>query len=1004
MRFVTHCHPDHVEIEMIQRRIIGHTSIFPEAWKEASGPVLLAVHQLMRLVTQDLAGWDGFRLRVPNAAASRFDAGLSTVLGLPGEAPVVAKIRFHGTISSPSGRVEIEWRDTNYREIAPTRTGVQLSWGSTTGRLSGSLFDLIEAADGFNRSTIDDFPHRVECWNAVRSTLAQVRPELDKDEYTASLEVFQAASLALDVTETPGGIDFKPLLMRRANWRPYPAEGVTYEHGSRSPVVDDAVLGHNGDAAEEVQVSEDLVDSEAGSLLVSEDNKKFLALLLQEEDETRRSYPLRKSTYLLLDPDLTRALDVVKRMRRASEMEKREFIKNPRTVIAAALGKDGGDALLSSLFIETKQYSDRVTGLGLWTRPDLPWLRRISIEWLPEKFPARVRLGEKEIEIAKEEAEHLKDTVTSALYEGAKTVEFRRQPIPVATAQDILEQIDARVSPTIRETTADETGPAKTDSGRGQLVILIKTNFEGREYIISSKPRKRRIGHEVLTGRLGGSIFKAHQAEGFDWLVKAWVAGWPGVLLADDMGLGKTFQALAFMAWLRANQEARPRQAKGSALDPMLIVAPTALLENWIDEANIHLAAHALGYPAKLYGSDLKGFKNTEESDEPLDVVKMRNHPWILTTYETLADNHRSFAKIAYSLAIFDEIQKIKEPGTLNTFASKAMNVDFTIGLTGTPVENRIEDLWSIMDRVCPGYLGDLKSFSKDYESESQEKYQSLRDRLSQPVDGAPPIMLRRLKRDVARDLPEKREIPYRVDMPPIQAKTYEEAVRSADNLGKGGRGAKLQVIQKLRSVSLFPDDPGKDNLLTTEGCRQWVERSARLRKTVEILTDLRRQGEKALIFVEHRYMQDRFAQAVTTIFELEEWPLIINGAVPGPLRKKLVDRFSVRKCAFDLIILSPKAAGVGLNITAANHVVHLSRWWNPAVEDQCNDRVYRMGQKRPVTIHVPMAVHPVFGERSFDLRLHELLDRKRSLSRSLLAPAFTQRDLDEMFSATIAR
>jgi hypothetical protein len=142
------------------------------------------------------------------------------------------------------------------------------------------------------------------------------------------------------------------------------------------------------------------------------------------------------------------------------------------------------------------------------------------------------------------------------------------------------------------------------------------------------------------------------------------------------------------------------------------------------------------------------------------------------------------------------------------------------------------------------------------------------------------------------------------------------------------------------------------------------VERSARLRKTVEILTDLRRQGEKALIFVEHRYMQDRFAQAVTTIFELEEWPLIINGAVPGPLRKKLVDRFSVRKCAFDLIILSPKAAGVGLNITAANHVVHLSRWWNPAVEDQCNDRVYRMGQKRPVTIHVPMAVHPVLATR----------------------------------------
>jgi hypothetical protein len=160
-------------------------------------------------------------------------------------------------------------------------------------------------------------------------------------------------------------------------------------------VVDEAVLGETGDATEEVQASEDLVDAEAASLLVSEDNRVFLREFEKEGDQTRLSYLLRQSTYLLLDPDLRRALDVVKRMRQAPDAERREFIKNPRIALATALGVDGGDALLSSLFVQTKQYSDRVTGLGLWTRPDLPWLHSTSVEWLPRKVPGSCSDGRK---------------------------------------------------------------------------------------------------------------------------------------------------------------------------------------------------------------------------------------------------------------------------------------------------------------------------------------------------------------------------------------------------------------------------------------------------------------------------------------------------------------------------------------------------------------------------------------------------------------------------------
>ena len=163
-----------------------------------------------------------------------------------------------------------------------------------------------------------------------------------------------------------------------------------------------------------------------------------------------------------------------------------------------------------------------------------------------------------------------------------------------------------------------------------------------------------------------------------------------------------------------------------------------------------------------------------------------------------------------------------------------------------------------------------------------------------------------------------------------------------------------LEVVQKLRGILLFPSDATKFDLSMEKECLKWIEQLARLGRTFERLRDIERRGEKALIFVEHRSMQTLLAEAISTLFDMKR-PLIINGATPGARRQGLVDDFESRRDRFDLMLLSPKAAGVGLTIVAANHVIHLSRWWNPAVEDQCNDRVYRIGQNKPVTIHVPM-------------------------------------------------
>lgn len=587
-------------------------------------------------------------------------------------------------------------------------------------------------------------------------------------------------------------------------------------------------------------------------------------------------------------------------------------------------------------------------------------------------------------------------------------VVFKQRPIQIETAREILRQIDADAGPDKRPEDApvDTPDTSKQPEPQGRFVVQIKTNYEGVDYEISRRPRRSLIEHAPPSARMGQTHFKSHQHEGFKWLVDAWIGGWPGVLLADDMGLGKTFQALAFLAWIRENQKAARARGIGAVeVGPTLIVAPTALLNNWIEEAEKHLARGALGDMAKVFGSDLRRFKNTDADadNEPLDTTMLKEFEWILTTYETLADNHTSFAKIPYSIAIFDEMQKVKDPGTLNTLASKAMNAEFVIGLTGTPVENRIEDLWSIMDRVFPGYLGDLKTFSNTHKDATEEKYRELNDRLSKPIDGAPAVMLRRMKEDVLEGLPPKDVKKYRVVMPSPQAAIYNQIVTETltGAAGNRGRGEMLKVIQKLRSISLYPDDPWRYDLTTKTGCQEWIERSARLGKTIEILRDIDKRGEKVLVFVENKYMQERLAEAVTTLFELDSMPFVINGDVPGSRRQKRVNEFQARRSRFDILILSPKAAGVGLTITAANHVIHLSRWWNPAVEDQCNDRVYRIGQDKPVTIHVPIAVHPVWGDRTFDVTLDGLLTNKRTMSRKLLAPPVSERDLSDVFGAT---
>jgi len=362
-----------------------------------------------------------------------------------------------------------------------------------------------------------------------------------------------------------------------------------------------------------------------------------------------------------------------------------------------------------------------------------------------------------------------------------------------------------------------------------------------------------------------------------------------------------------------------------------------------------------------------------------LNHAALQEADWVLTTYETLRDYDRDFGQIRFAAMLLDEAQKVKTPGIRLTDAAKGMNVDFRVALTGTPVENRLSDLWCIVDGVAAGHLRDLKWFSATYESNpTHDKLTQLKTSLDRPFGGRPPLLLRRMKQDRLPDLPPCEESILEAEMPPLQRQAYQQAVALART--DQGAGQVLKALQRLRAVSLHPghDDTMADDVV--------IGASARLTLAIRVLDRVAERGERALLFVESQELMARLVGLLQRRYQMTKAPMTISGKVAGAARQARVDRFQNAPDGFDVMLLSPKAGGVGLTLTQANHVVHLEQWWNPAVEDQCTGRALRIGQLRPVTVYIPLAKLPG-GLRSFDENLHALLTRKRALMRDALLP-----------------
>ncbi len=490
-----------------------------------------------------------------------------------------------------------------------------------------------------------------------------------------------------------------------------------------------------------------------------------------------------------------------------------------------------------------------------------------------------------------------------------------------------------------------------------------------------------------------------HQVDGISWLRHSFLSGMPGVLLADDMGLGKTFQVLAFLHWIRGAQDDGRR--------PVLIVAPKKLLDNWLEEVADRIGPQGLGRPVLAYDEHLGRLKvpgavDTQLGQQVLDVSTLREADWVLTTYETLRDYHASFAKVRFRIAVYDEAQKMKSMASLINNAAKSQQPDFTILMTGTPIENSVMDLWTLLDVAWPGYLGmSGKDFAREFGHDaSPDKMSELKSRLVDPAQvgerSCTPLMLRRFKSGVLTGLPLKTVKPWRIRMSPAQATAYDEVLESQ----RSRRVPALQALQALRQVTFHPAlrMPGSqadhDRLIATSARFEILFK--------DILDPAYQKGERVLVFVDLREGQRVLAEMIRHRYRLRRHPQSINGDTSTKALKTIKSEFQGGQ-GFEVLLLGPRSAGFGLTLTAANQVVHMNRWWNPAVEDQCSDRIYRLGQNKPVTIHLPIAVHPELGDNSFDVVLDSMLTRKRTLSQEIVVPTtMTEEDFRNMFATLV--
>jgi SNF2 family DNA or RNA helicase len=571
------------------------------------------------------------------------------------------------------------------------------------------------------------------------------------------------------------------------------------------------------------------------------------------------------------------------------------------------------------------------------------------------EFDWKVAVGDGSIVLTEEEFSKLVSLKRPLVSVRGQWVEFRQEDIKSA-----LEMLRSyRSAGGIPAGDVIELAAAELTKGAVEVKVTEADGWlKGVMQQLTSKETQQ--GLQAPTGFSG--ILRPYQVRGFSWLAFMRRLGL-GACLADDMGLGKTIQ---FIALMLHNASTTREDSKGR--DRILLVCPTSIVGNWKREVERFAPSKKV---MVHHGHDrLKGDDFVRAADA---------HDLVITSYSLMTRDAEALSAVDWDTVALDEAQNIKNHWTKQSQAARRLKASHRIALTGTPIENRLSELWSIMDFLNPGYLGSLQEFRRGY-AIPIERYgdvgtqQRLR-RIAQP------FILRRLKTDpgVIDDLPEKFEAKVYCSLTDEQASLYDAYVREMlskidSSEGIERRGLVLAALTRLKQICDHPSLFLADNSSNLQG------RSGKMERLREMLEEAVGTGEKALVFTQYAEMGEMLRRHLQASLGCET--LFLHGGVPRKARDEMVMRFQSGDAAAEsppVFILSLRAGGLGLNLTRANHVFHFDRWWNPAMENQATDRAHRIGQTRNVQ------VHKLISGGTLEDRIDTMIEHKKGLAEDII-------------------
>jgi hypothetical protein len=642
-------------------------------------------------------------------------------------------------------------------------------------------------------------------------------------------------------------------------------------------------------------------------------------------------------------------------------------------------------------------YGDRVIGIGEVRPVALPILLKNddgTQSWSPEMESA-IMVGTPDgnpllVPATTDFMSTLKNTIATSEAQGNDKVilPYIHHETSLATAKDVLNVLTTFLNS--KQPNSPEKPPEQPSDIAVKTkakTLLIKSNFDRLEYI-----KQRRTWLSIpedcqvqIPTQIKPTIqLKPHQTEGLRWLqyLSNVGNGCDGALLADDMGLGKTLQILCLLANYYEKNPDSP---------PSMIVAPVTLLDNWEQEVTKFFQ----DFPPvlRLHGNTLKQYKQPKELiDLQLlneNITNLLQPDWlgnaklIITTYETVRSYEFSLARQEFAFLICDEAQKIKNPTAIATLAIKKQKARFKIACTGTPVENHLVDIWNLFDWVQPGLLGTVQEFHSHYRRPIEAKTEEQQQALEQLRELIAPQILRRTKQDISHELPQKYIYSNSIKMVSYQHELYQDTVtRLGQAQQEKNATQRLKntwgLLHRIKAICAEPYCLPGLKFEIPKALEKHLANSPKMDWLLQKLTEIQKNNEKVIIFTELRQVQIAISFFLKQRFGLV--PNIINGQTQQ--RQSLIDRFQ-EKFGFNAIVLSPLAAGAGLNIVAANHVIHFTRTWNPAKEAQATDRAYRIGQTKDVHVYCPTITHPEFT--TFEAKLDTLIRSKLDLASDML-------------------